>query len=150
MPNRSSYARKLVALAHAGLKAWAKVGNLQFPPEKRYAVLQEIVRYCAEECLLACCFTQADRLGRIADGWTPPTFATPALAQDSPRAATVMGGRSFAPLFASDIHRAAVAGVWNGVNSVYNSGHDANSLWFSNQQANAGVPGLAGSRSGRR
>ncbi|QBY56407.1 hypothetical protein E0W60_35990 (plasmid) [Cupriavidus oxalaticus] len=30
---------KLVALAHAGLKAWAKVGNLQFPPEKRYALL---------------------------------------------------------------------------------------------------------------
>lgn len=24
---------KLVALAHAGLKVWAKVGNLQFPPE---------------------------------------------------------------------------------------------------------------------
>lgn len=58
---------KLVALAHAGLKAWAKVGNLQFPPEKRYALLQEIMRYCAEECLLACCFTQAERLERIAD-----------------------------------------------------------------------------------
>jgi hypothetical protein len=85
-------------MAHAGLKTWAKVGNLQFPPEKRYAVLQEIVRHCAEECRLACCFTQADRLGRIADGWTPPTFATPALAQDSPRAATVMGGRTSAPL----------------------------------------------------
>jgi hypothetical protein len=25
------------------------------------------MRHCAEECLLACCFTQADRLGRIAD-----------------------------------------------------------------------------------
>ncbi|MDK2660849.1 hypothetical protein [Cupriavidus consociatus] len=58
---------KLVALAHAALKAWAKVGNLQFPPEKRYALLQEIMRYCAWECLLACCFTQADRLERIAD-----------------------------------------------------------------------------------
>ncbi|MDK2660830.1 hypothetical protein [Cupriavidus consociatus] len=58
---------KLMALAHAGLKAWAKVGNLQFPSEKRYALLQEIMRYCACECLLACRFTQADRLERIAD-----------------------------------------------------------------------------------
>ncbi len=57
----------LVALAHAGLKAWARVGNLQFPPEKRYALLQEIMRYCAWECLLACCFAQEDRLERIAE-----------------------------------------------------------------------------------
>lgn len=58
---------KLVALAHAGLKAWAKVGNLHFPPEKRFALLQEVMRYCAEECMLACCFTQEDRVQRIAD-----------------------------------------------------------------------------------
>ncbi|KDP85596.1 hypothetical protein CF70_012900 [Cupriavidus sp. SK-3] len=57
---------KLVALAHTGLKAWAKIGNLQFPPEKRYALLLKITRYCVDECLLACCFTQEDRLERIA------------------------------------------------------------------------------------
>ncbi|AEI83090.1 hypothetical protein CNE_BB2p02950 (plasmid) [Cupriavidus necator N-1] len=37
------------------------------PPEKRYALLQEIMRYCAWECLLACCFASEDRLERIAD-----------------------------------------------------------------------------------
>jgi hypothetical protein len=58
---------KLVALAHAGLKAWAKVGNLQFPPEKRYALLQEIMRYCAWECLCACCFSRDHALQKIAD-----------------------------------------------------------------------------------
>ena len=53
---RPATPEKLVALAHAGLKAWARVGNLQFAPEKWYALLQEIMRYCAWECLLACCF----------------------------------------------------------------------------------------------
>lgn len=47
-------------------RARAKIGNLQFPPEKRHALLREIMRYCADECLLACCFTQEDRLERIA------------------------------------------------------------------------------------
>ncbi|MBF6989312.1 hypothetical protein [Cupriavidus sp. IK-TO18] len=57
---------KLLALAHTGLKAWAKVGNLHFPPETRHALLLQIMRYCAWECL-ACCFSQEDRLERIAD-----------------------------------------------------------------------------------
>ncbi|WP_316157423.1 hypothetical protein [Cupriavidus sp. BIC8F] len=58
---------RLLALAHEGYRAWAKVGNLHFPPEKRYALLQEILRYCASRCLLACCFTQDYRLREIAD-----------------------------------------------------------------------------------
>ncbi|QCC05445.1 hypothetical protein E6A55_33195 (plasmid) [Cupriavidus necator H16] len=54
---------KLIALTHAGFRAWA---NLTFPPEKRFALLQEILRYCASQCLLACCFTQEYRLQEIA------------------------------------------------------------------------------------
>lgn len=42
----------LVALAHAGYRAWAKDGNLQFPEDRRYALLGEILRYCADENLL--------------------------------------------------------------------------------------------------
>jgi hypothetical protein len=44
----------LIALAHAGFRAWAKAGNLNFPEEKRYALLHEVLRYCADRCLLAC------------------------------------------------------------------------------------------------
>ncbi|SPD37117.1 protein of unknown function (plasmid) [Cupriavidus taiwanensis] len=86
---------KLVALAHAGLKAWAKVGNLQFPPERRYALLQEIMRYCAANA----CWRAASRRRTAWSGsrrcWTPPTLATPAPAHDSTRAATAMDAARF-------------------------------------------------------
>ena len=62
-----SMSGKLMALAHAGFRAWAKAGNLSFPPEKRYALLQEVLHYCASECLLACCYCQHYRLSQIAD-----------------------------------------------------------------------------------
>lgn len=57
----------LIALAHAGFRAWAKAGNLNFPEEKRYALLHEVLRYCADRCLLACCFSQERRLSEIAE-----------------------------------------------------------------------------------
>lgn len=57
----------LLALTYAGYRAWAKAGNLNFPEEKHYALLQEILRYCAAECLLACCYPQEHRLQEIAD-----------------------------------------------------------------------------------
>ncbi len=57
----------LIALAHAGFRAWAKAGNLNFPDEKRYALLHEVLRYCAHQCLLACCFSQERRLREIAE-----------------------------------------------------------------------------------
>ncbi|WP_232232599.1 hypothetical protein [Cupriavidus sp. amp6] len=58
---------RLIALAHAGFRAWAKAGNLNFPDEKRYALLHEVLRYCADRCLLACCFSQEWRLREIAE-----------------------------------------------------------------------------------
>jgi len=57
----------LLALTYAGYRAWAKAGNLSLPDEKHYALLQEILRYCAAECLLACCYSQEYRLQEIAD-----------------------------------------------------------------------------------
>ncbi|WP_316157803.1 hypothetical protein [Cupriavidus sp. BIC8F] len=57
----------LLALTHAGFRAWAKAGNLNFPDEMRYALLQEILRFCAAECLLACCFSQERRLREITE-----------------------------------------------------------------------------------
>ncbi|KAI3602916.1 hypothetical protein D8I24_3094 (plasmid) [Cupriavidus necator H850] len=69
----------LIALAHAGFRAWAKAGNLNFPEEKRYALLHEVLRYCADQCLLACCFSQEHRLRDIAamlDGRYPPYALT--------------------------------------------------------------------------
>ena len=58
---------QLLALTYAGFRAWAKVGNLNFPPERRHELLQEILRFCAYECLCACCFSRDDALQRIAD-----------------------------------------------------------------------------------
>ncbi|MFC4518492.1 hypothetical protein [Cupriavidus pinatubonensis] len=57
----------LIALTHAGFRAWAKAGNLHFPDEKRYALLHKVLRFCAGECLLACCFSQERRLRDIAE-----------------------------------------------------------------------------------
>lgn len=57
----------LIALTHAGFRAWAKEGNLNFPDEMRYALLHEVMRYCANQCLLACCFSQERRLHEIAE-----------------------------------------------------------------------------------
>ncbi len=57
----------MIALTHAGFRAWAKAGNLHFPDEKRYALLHEVLRFCAGECLLACCFSQERRLRDIAE-----------------------------------------------------------------------------------
>ncbi|WP_198293117.1 hypothetical protein [Cupriavidus sp. UYPR2.512] len=54
-------------MTHAGFRAWAKEGNLHFPDEKRYALLHEVLRYCADRCLLACCFSQERRLREIAE-----------------------------------------------------------------------------------
>ncbi|RWA55736.1 hypothetical protein AU476_06405 [Cupriavidus sp. UYMSc13B] len=56
-----------MALTHAGFRAWAKEGNLHFPDEKRYALPHEVLRYCADRCLLACCFSQERRLREIAE-----------------------------------------------------------------------------------
>lgn len=57
----------LLTVAHAGYKAWAKEGNLHFPDETRYALLHEILRYCADECLLECYPSQERRLREIAE-----------------------------------------------------------------------------------
>ncbi|WP_244223010.1 hypothetical protein [Cupriavidus lacunae] len=65
-PTGSGTPQALLALAYAGYRAWAKAGNLNFPDEKRYTLLQEILRYCAEECSLACCYPQEYRLREIA------------------------------------------------------------------------------------
>ncbi|CAG2161006.1 hypothetical protein [Cupriavidus numazuensis] len=57
----------LLALARAGFRAWANAGKLHFPDEKRYALLHEVLRFCADECLLACCFSKERRLRQIAE-----------------------------------------------------------------------------------
>ena len=58
---------QLVALTHAGFRAWAKVGNLSFSPERRHELLQGVLRFCANECLCACCFSRDHALQKIAD-----------------------------------------------------------------------------------
>ncbi|WP_427308827.1 hypothetical protein [Cupriavidus sp. H39] len=58
---------QLLALTYTGFRAWAKVGNLSFPPERRYELLQEVLRFCADESLCACCFSRDHALQKIAD-----------------------------------------------------------------------------------
>ncbi|WP_439672871.1 hypothetical protein AEMCBJ_33280 (plasmid) [Cupriavidus necator] len=65
--NLDGTAGQLLALTHAGYKAWAKEGNLHFPEPKRYALLHEILRYCAYGSLLECNPTQWDSLRKIAE-----------------------------------------------------------------------------------
>lgn len=89
---------KLVALAHAGLKAWAKVGNLHFPQKSG-------MRCYRKSCATApgnACSRAASRRRTAWSGsrtcWMPPTLATPAPAADWPRAATAMADRGSDPL----------------------------------------------------
>ena len=117
---------KLVALAHAGLKVWVKVGNLQFPPKKWYALLQEIMRYCAWRCLLACGFTQEHRLERIARAPQP-----------------IWQAAVLNPSLGYDTRREAAARVRDEVISVYNSGYGTNGFPLA-QQPDPGLPRLAG------
>lgn len=84
----------LLALTYAGYRAWAKAGNLSFPEEKHYALLQEILRYCAAECLLACCYPQEHRLQEIAD----MLDAMPERVQGYPHGGIAMAGLRTAPL----------------------------------------------------
>jgi len=108
----------LIALTHAGFRAWAKGGNLQFPDEKRYALLHEVMRYCADECLLACCLSQERRLREIAemlDASYPDTRARLGPAQSAwlPSLPT--------PPLVGYIRLSEAAGVCGNAISVYNS-----------------------------
>ncbi|MCY1203936.1 hypothetical protein D9M68_226470 [compost metagenome] len=83
--NLDGTSQALLALSHAGYKAWAKEGNLQFPEEKRYALLHEILRYCAYGSLLECYPTHESRLREIAgmlDGRYPRYARTRARLQE--------------------------------------------------------------------
>ncbi len=53
MQDAATITGKLMALVHAGFHV-GEAGNVSFPTEKRYALLQEVLRYCASECLLTC------------------------------------------------------------------------------------------------
>ncbi|MDX6007273.1 hypothetical protein [Cupriavidus necator] len=117
----------LIAMAHAGFRAWAEADNLNFPEEKRYALLHEVLRYCADRCLLACCFSQERRLSEIAE-MLDASYPRYALTRARVSARRNRNGRPRfkPPSAASNSASARRQGVGGKSNSVYNFAYDWN------------------------